>query len=202
VRGSGAAAKLDRVNVIVGSRHVFSRSLRIASRIAAALGTVEALAVIWLSFAAGSGGHNECLELLDARSSYSVTPPSNRGVVIGCERTRAHREAEVVLATEVALTLIGLAAASATAVKPIRRAEVIVARIQRGRRMRSLRPGGDVNVTQDAFFRRGESAQISEILPATDEFDVLVHFPDSDGQLYAFKHHELTPEVTSRCYLG
>lgn len=198
----GASVKLDRVNVVVVPRRLFSRSLRLTSRIAATLGAFAALSVIWLSFAAGSDGHNECLELLGAGSSYSPIPLSNQGSVSACERRHAHREAEVVLATEAALALIGLAAASAAAVKPIRRAEVAVARIQHGRRMRSIRPGGDVNVLRDSFSRRGESAEIIEMLPATDEFDVLVHFPNRDGQIYAFKHHELTPDVTGRCYLG
>jgi hypothetical protein len=79
---------------------------------------------------------------------YTVAQRSIPAPVAACKGRQAHRETEVVLATELAGGLLVLAAVADTGAKPMGRAESAAARIHHHRKMQAFRPGSDVRVAQ------------------------------------------------------
>jgi hypothetical protein len=175
------------------SQHIVFWCVTAVGWVAAALGAAAAIGVIWLSFAEGSSGHNECALVSEASRWDTGAPRSAPAPGAACELARARREAMVATATDLAAGLLAMAAICATARTPVSRAEDAAARRRHRTRMQGLRPGGDVTVAQRATTGDGLRAHVVETLSPTDDFDVLVNFDDDDESVYAFTYREVIP---------
>jgi hypothetical protein len=178
----------------VARHNILSRGIAIAGRVAATLGAVAAIGVVYLIFAAGSEGYNECARLADQSTwEYAVTGRPIPPEVAACEHKRAKRQSEFTFAAKVAGALLAAAAAASPASKLVRRAEDAAVATSRQRKVSALRRGADVRVIGPASRHRGQTGRVIDTLPSTDEFDLIVTFDETNAGIYAFKYQELKP---------